>query len=164
MHPIRCPGHPRCQKLFRYPSALKAHLLVCTDGQHQVKSKLQIPGQISYRNPDLEIFVFGSNSARNFLTVSKLDKRYLKGKHSNSADDSDKVEYLKSELAVKKNLNKGNVTISREVAMGNFMEKKYPTIHREYTSYWTVGELQHLSKVSNSRRDIAWQDMKHKVE
>ena len=40
--PQKCPGHPNCAKTFRYPAALRAHLLMCPHAQQRFARKAQL--------------------------------------------------------------------------------------------------------------------------
>ena len=151
MSQIPCPGNPLCRKSFRYPSGLRGHRFSCKEAQRKLRPKFEIPA-IHYHSPDVSESLIQFNRSDTLVTLISALESKAKSKLS-SKKQLTESEKTRQNLAIRNNVNKGSVWISRQGAVNNFELKEYPDYQREYTTYWSLEELPQLKKIYPPRRD-----------
>ena len=176
-----CPGAPLCQKSFGFASALRAHELSCPHARRRFERKLLME-RVERELPRPGINVVGPVVAREraiaaHAAEAAADARPAQpGANVRSGSISPNVRFGKggsggatnaaiaesglesavneaTALALRRQLKKGNLIISRRGAPSDLVDPEKPAYRREYTTYWALSDLPSLARTFTPRRD-----------
>lgn len=178
MPQLMCPGAPLCQKSFGFASALRAHELSCPHARRRFERKLRME-RVERELPRPGINVVGPVVARERALAAHAAEvaadartaqpgssgsvspnvRFGKGGSSGASNAAIAEAGLESAvneataLALRRQLKKGNLIISRRGAPSDLVDPEKPAFRREYTTYWALSDLPSLARTYTPRRD-----------
>lgn len=170
MPQLACPGAPLCQKSFTFASALRAHELSCPHARRRFERKLRMERvERELPRPGVNVVVpvvareraLAASEARGTLPAGvsgsvSPNVRFVKGGASNSRLMEAGLESAVNEataLALRRQLKKGNLVISRRGAPSDLVDPEKAPFRREYTTYWALSDLPSLERTFTPRRD-----------